>query len=101
MIILFGSYARGDFIVRDITYTDEGKRVYISDFDILVITKKPTQEKNMRLATEIERAIREREDIRTPITLIIEDIIHVNARLEENRYFYADIKNEGIVLYNS
>lgn len=101
MIILFGSYARGDFVERDITVVDGTTYSYISDFDILVVTKKPTQEKNMRLASEIERTIGERKDIRTPVTIVIEDIGHINARLEENRYFYADIKREGIMLYDS
>lgn len=101
MLILFGSYARGDFVVRDIVSEGGNTRVYESDFDILLVTKKPTQEKNMRFAMEINSAIEKDTSITTRASIIIEDIFHVNKMLEEGRYFYIDIKQEGIVLYNT
>jgi len=101
MILLFGSYARGDFVVRDIVSEDGGTRVYESDFDILVITQKPTQEKNQRLAKEINEQIENHPEITTRASIIIEDIFHVNKMLEEWRYFYVDIKSEGVVLHDS
>jgi len=60
----------------------------------LVITRKPAQELNMRLSNEISLAINSDKTINTYVGVIIEDIHHVNARLEENRYFYLDIKRE-------
>lgn len=101
MIILFGSYARGDFVVRDIVSEGWWTRVYESDFDILIVTQKPTQEKNMRFSMEINSAIEKDSDITTRASIIIEDIFHVNKMLEEGRYFYVDIKQEWIVLYNT
>jgi len=78
-----------------IAYSDK------SDFDILVITRKPSQELNTRLSSEISSEVNKNEYINTYVSIIIEDIYHVNARLEENRYFYLDIKREGILLYDS
>jgi len=101
MIILFGSYARGDFVVRDVVSEGGGTRVYESDFDILVITQKPTQAKKLKFQTEIHTKIEQNSDISTRASIIIEDIFHVNKMLEEGRYFYVDIKSEGVVLYDS
>jgi len=99
MIILFWSYARGDFVVRDVVSEWWGTRVYESDIDIMVITKKPTQEKNLRLSMEINEKIEKDYELEWHFT--IEDIGHVNKMLEESRYFYIDIKNEWILLYDS
>ena len=101
MIILFGSYARGDFVVKDIVMDGNNTLEYKSDFDILVITRKPAQEKNLTLARNINHEITESSTITSPVSILVEDIYHVNARLEENRYFYLDIKREWILLYDS
>jgi hypothetical protein len=60
----------------------------------MVITKKPTQEKNFRLSKEINEKIEKDTEIKSHFNIIIEDIHHVNKMLEESRYFYIDIKNE-------
>ena len=101
IIILFWSYARWDFVVKDTVFEWWWTRVYESDFDVLAITKKPTQEKNMRLSIQINKEINEDKSIESHFNIIIEDIHHVNKMLEESRYFYTDIKNEWIILYNS
>ena len=101
MIILYWSYARWDFVVRDVVQEWWSARVYESDFDIFVITKKPTQEKNLRLAKEISNNIKQESTINSPFNIIIEDIHHVNKMLEEARYFYVDMTQEGILLYDS
>jgi uncharacterized protein len=101
MIILYWSYARGDFVVRDVVREWWNTRVYESDFDILVITKKPTQEKNLRLAQEIEKKIASDSMIESHFSIIIEDIYHVNKMLKESRYFYMDIKREWVILHDT
>ena len=101
MIILYGSYARGDFVVRDVVQEGWNTRVYESDFDIFVITKKPTQEKNLRLSREIEAQITKDPTIESQFSIIIEDIYHVNKMLKESRYFYMDMKAEWIILHDS
>ena len=101
MILLYWSYARWDFVEKDIVREWNNTLEYKSDFDILVITRKPTQEKNTRLQREIENKINSDKTIHSPVSIIVEDIHHINARLWENRYFYLDIKREWVELYNS
>jgi len=98
MLILFGSYARGDW-VKDLDPEMLLYR-YQSDFDLLVITETPCQaskiEQNSRLAQRLIKTIH-----RTPISLIAEDIQFVNRRLRKSQYFYIDILWEGILLCDS
>ncbi|MCB2263755.1 MAG: HEPN domain-containing protein [Candidatus Thiosymbion ectosymbiont of Robbea hypermnestra] len=98
MLILFGSYARGDW-VEDLDPETLFYR-YQSDFDLLVVTETPRQadkiEKNSQLFQKLAKTIH-----RTPISLIAEDIQFVNRRLRKSQYFYIDILREGILLYDS
>ncbi len=100
MIILFGSYARGDWV--EDTHT-EGHILheYISDFDILVITRlKKTAEKHAK-QSRVDNQILLHKAIKTPVSVIYHSIRQVNDRLKEGRYFFSDIKKEGILLYDS
>ena len=98
MLILFGSYARGDW-VEDI---DEQTLLpkYQSDYDLLVVTETPRQaqrvEQNNKLAQRLFKTIH-----RTPVSLIAEDIKFFNKRLRKSQYFYIDILREGIMLFDS
>jgi len=98
MLILFGSYARGDW-VEDLDPETLQYR-YQSDFDLLVVTETPRQadriEQNSQLSQRLAKTIH-----RTPVSLIAEDIQFVNRRLRKSQYFYIDIKREGILLYDS
>ena len=93
-IILFGSYARGDWV--DEPHTKKG---YRSDYDILVIV-------NRQELTDIaefwykaeDRLIRE-PTIKPLAQFIVHSLQEVNARLAEGRYFFSDIAREGIALY--
>ena len=100
-IILFGSYARGDWVddeyVEDhITYS------YKSDFDILTITddKEATRNESiwMRAENDYYGAFYSQ---RTPVDIISHHIQEVNCKLKEGHYFFSDIKKEGVLLYNS
>lgn len=95
MLILFGSYARGDW-VEDLDPETLQYR-YQSDFDLLIVTKTPRQadriEQNNQLSRRLAKTIR-----RTPISLIAEDIQFVNRRIRKSQYFYIDILREGILL---
>ncbi|MCB2263758.1 MAG: HEPN domain-containing protein [Candidatus Thiosymbion ectosymbiont of Robbea hypermnestra] len=98
MLILFGSYARGDW-VEDLDPETLLYR-YQSDFDLLVVTETPRQadkiEQNSPLFQRLAKTIH-----RTPISLIAEDIQFVNRRLRKSQYFYIDIFREGIMLFDS
>jgi predicted nucleotidyltransferase len=102
-IILFGSYARGDW-VKDrymeghITYS------YESDLDILIILKKGKYSniKSINMEHRIFKKLAEQRLERDPwITIIIESISTVNEKLRIGQYFFSDIKKEGILLYDS
>jgi len=98
MLILFGSYARGDW-VEDLDPETLLYR-YQSDFDLLIITETHKQacliEQNYSFKQRLMKDIH-----RTPISLIAEDIKFVNRRLQKSQYFYIDIKREGILLFDS
>jgi predicted nucleotidyltransferase/HEPN domain-containing protein len=98
MLILFGSYARGDW-VEDLDPETLQYR-YQSDFDLLVVTETPRQadriEQNNQLSRRLAKTIH-----RTPVSLIADDIQFVNRRLRKSQYFYIDILREGIQLYDS
>lgn len=103
MLILFGSYARGDWVEDrytegHITYT------YQSDFDILIVTEKRSQA-TQRAASRLTDAIRRRLPgtgrFGTKPNFIVEDIGHFNKELERGSYFFTDIKKEGVLLYDS
>jgi len=97
MLILFGSYARGDWVEE---LADDGVHYqYQSDFDLLAVVK------NEHAATKIERkkSLRDRlnRELKTPVSLIAEDIQFVNRRISKGQYFYTDILREGILLHDS
>lgn len=90
IIILFGSYARGNY--KEQRGKTKGKK---SDYDLLVVT-----------STENQKELRSKlrglfKDIGIPVQLIVENIDFVNSNLEEKQYFFTDIKREGKILYNS
>jgi predicted nucleotidyltransferase/HEPN domain-containing protein len=93
-IILFGSYARGTFV--DEPYTKKG---YRSDFDILIIVN---DRKLADFATywnkAAERLLRHPE-ISTPVSLIVHSLREVNTLLKEGRYFFVDVRQDGVALY--
>ncbi len=90
-IVLFGSYARGDY--KEERGAEQGKK---SDFDILVVTE--DKERRKQVISKLRNAFR---DMEIPVQLVVEKITTVNHALEEHQYFYTDIKREGIELFNS
>ncbi len=98
MIILFGSYARGDWVEE--LGPDEFYYTYQSDFDILVVAEKKLANKHRKWGLLEDRFMRS-SVVQTPITLIHHSIGYLNAQLSKGQYFFSDIKKEGILLYNS
>jgi uncharacterized protein len=93
MIILFGSFARGDWV-------EDPVGGYFSDFDVLAIVARPNLVKKPNLWTKVEdRARRITEP--TSLSLIVHDIQDVNEQIEKGHYFFNDIKKEGILIYDS
>ncbi len=99
MIILFGSYARGD-AVEDVTVDGHTTYEYSSDFDILVIIKSKALADNLDLWYELEDEAG-KLPVQTPVKIIAHEINFVNGKLRKGQYFFSDIKKEGIILYDS
>lgn len=95
MIILFGSYARGDW-VEDY----QEKYEYVSDFDILIVTKDKNSAKQVKKSRELDKELMNNEEI-TRTSIIYHSIGFVNDKIERNYYFFVDILKEGIMLYDS
>jgi len=100
MIILFGSYARDQW--QEEIYT-EGHITYeyISDFDILVLTRLKKTAHNHAKQSRVDNLILLNKAIKTPVSVIYHSIGQVNYRLKEGQYFFSDIKKEGIALYDT
>ena len=75
----------------------------MSDYDILVVTKKRLGVREGTAETRIrERFLESRADeFQTWPQFINESISKLNHALSEGRYFYVDILNQGITLYDS
>lgn len=104
MIILFGSYAKNTFVRHDVTEDYGGGLIeFNSDYDILVVSKKRLGKSEGNLETRIRDRFAEGKDEHevTKVQLISESISKLNNALSEGRYFYVDIVNEGVMLYNS
>jgi predicted nucleotidyltransferase/HEPN domain-containing protein len=99
MIILFGSYARGDAVEE---LDEQGVYYrYQSDFDILVIVDERKLAKKWRVWERMKHDIRGSGLVKTPVSIITENIKGFNHQLKHGHYFYSDIKEEGILLYDS
>jgi predicted nucleotidyltransferase/HEPN domain-containing protein len=99
MIILFGSYARGD-AVEDVTLNGHTTYEYSSDFDILVLIKSKALADNLDLWYALEDEAG-KLPVQTPVKIIAHEINFVNGKLRKGQYFFSDIKKEGIILYDS
>jgi predicted nucleotidyltransferase/HEPN domain-containing protein len=95
-IILFGSYARGDWVEDPV-----GR--YFSDYDLLVVVDHDdlTDVPEFWAKTEetLLEALASGQHLRTPVSLIYHSLEDVNAQLRLGRYFFMDIVREGVVLF--
>jgi predicted nucleotidyltransferase/HEPN domain-containing protein len=99
MVVLFGSYARGDWV--EDTYVEDGITYeYASDFDILVIVRSNRIANSTDTWRRAEARAR-RFPVRTWTNLIVESIETVNNALTRGHYFFTDIRKEGILLYDT
>ncbi|PXV60033.1 HEPN domain-containing protein [Dysgonomonas alginatilytica] len=104
MIILFGSYARNDFVVYDEKYEFGKIQFYVSDYDILVVTSGISDGIAGKALDNIEVQYYNRAkdpDRQPPVQFINIDMKKLSKELTEGRYFYTQIKQEGVILYDS
>lgn len=95
-IILFGSYARGDWVEDPV-----GR--YFSDYDILVVVDREeltdVPEFWAKTEEQLLQELASGRNLRTPVSLIYHSLDDVNEKLRLGRYFFMDIVREGVVLF--
>ena len=99
MIILYGSYARGDYKEQK-DLAPERKSGHVSDYDILVVTAEKKTADNTGLWNNITKKC-DKLNLSTHGRIIAHDIQYLNIQLAEGHYFFADIKKEGRLLCDS
>lgn len=99
MIILFGSYARGNFKVKADLSADH-KSGHVSDYDILVVTGQKETVDNVNLWSDVTKACNSL-GLSAYTRIITHDIQELNIKLAEGQYFFSDIKKEGYILFGS
>lgn len=91
-IVLFGSYARTDWV-------DDPENGYQSDFDLLVIVSHPDLTDIADYWYVAEDKILHDAAIARPVNIIVHALDEVNQSLSRGEYFWTDIARDGIVLY--
>jgi predicted nucleotidyltransferase/HEPN domain-containing protein len=96
-IILFGSYARGDWV-------DDPVGRYFSDFDLLVVVDHEDLADTEFWHDAEQRLLAETVSghyLRTPVSFIVHSLDDVNHKLEHGRYFFMDIVRDGVSLLHT
>ena len=97
-LILFGSYARGDWV-------EDRKSGYRSDYDLLVVVNYESfGEQHESWEKAAERFLQELTITRrfsAPVNFIVHTYQDLNDQLAHGRPFFMDIARDGIVLYEA
>lgn len=97
-LILFGSYARGDWV-------EDRKSGYLSDYDLLIIVNEERFAEQYEAWEKAgERFLQELTITRrlaTPVNFIVHSYQDVNDQLAQGRPFFVDIARDGVVLYEA
>lgn len=101
MIILYGSYARNEYVGFDVRVEFGITTTYMSDYDLLVVTHGISDGDAGRILDHVDDLYYRNPEKQTPVQFINEDIEKLNSDLSEGRYFYMQVKREGVVLYDS
>jgi predicted nucleotidyltransferase/HEPN domain-containing protein len=100
MIILFGSFARGDWV--DDSYTENGTLFqYKSDYDILVVVDAEVLAIRKESNKHWQNKLRRDTGLEASLNVIFHGIDYLNSEIESGNYFFVDILKEGIMLYDS
>ena len=95
-IILFGGYARGDWVEAPV-----GR--YFSDYDLLVVVDREeltdVPEFWAKTEEQLLQELASGKNLRTPVSLIYHSLDDVNDKLRLGRYFFIDIVRDGIILF--
>lgn len=99
-VILFGSYARGDWVDAPLDANQ-----YKSDYDILVIVNQKDLADRATYWEETEQRLVDaylvEKIIRTPVNFIVHSLQQINDGLAHGRLIFMEIVKDGISLYQS
>ena len=93
-IVLYGSFARGDWV-------DDPVGGYQSDYDILVVVNDERLTEFEYWSAAEDRLMRDTtitKALSAPVNFIVHSLSDVNAQLEKGRPFFVDIVSQGIAL---
>jgi predicted nucleotidyltransferase/HEPN domain-containing protein len=97
-IILFGSYARGDWV-------EDPVGGYVSDYDLLIVVNYEQLTETLEYwAKADDHLLREYavgRHLSAPVNFVVHSMTDVNQRLRLGRYFFTDIVRDGIALYET
>lgn len=91
-VILFGSYARDDWV-------DEPENGYQSDYDLLIIVSHADLTDIAEYWYIAEDKILRDPAIGRPVNIIVHTLDEVNQGLTRGEYFWVDIARDGVALY--
>jgi HEPN domain-containing protein/predicted nucleotidyltransferase len=97
IVILYGSYATGNWV--EDRYTENHVTLeYRSDYDYLVITKDDCDKYDMWInAIQMKHLAK----YQVEVNIICYSVEYVNSRLSEGMFFFSDIQQQGIVLFDT
>lgn len=103
MIILYGSYARGGYVLWDEKIEFGTHTSYQSDYDILIVIANPSAKYSENLIRDkvtpkYDKIFNHRRHASPQF--IVEHIDHLNKELSRSQYFFTDIIKEGIKMYD-
>ncbi|MBG6119359.1 MULTISPECIES: HEPN domain-containing protein [unclassified Sphingobium] len=96
-VVLYGSYARGDWV-------EDPVGGYFSDYDILIVVSDErlteTVEYWHRADERLMRDYAITRRLSAPVSFIVHSMTDVNAQLRSGRPFFVDLVRDGILLYD-
>jgi predicted nucleotidyltransferase/HEPN domain-containing protein len=96
-VVLYGSFARGDWIVDRVGG-------YVSDYDLLIVVNDDRLTDFEFWSAAEDRLVRDvtvSADLTAPVSFIVHTLTDVNAQLERGLPFFVDIVGQGIALYEA
>ena len=96
-ILLYGSYARGDWV-------DDPVGGYKSDYDILIVVNDERLTDFEFWSATDDRLMRDvtiHKSLSAPVNFIAHSLTDLNHQLERGRPFFIDIAEQGVALYEA
>lgn len=96
-LVLYGSYARGDWV-------DDPVGGYKSDYDVLIVVNDENLTDFELWSAADDRLMRDytfNGALTAPVNFIVHSLTDVNGQLEHGRPFFIDIVEQGIALYEA